>query len=410
MKYFGLFSCYLLWILPAIAQFPWTMHVIDNSSKGADGAKVVDADGDGKMDIVVGWEQGHIVRLYRHPEPGLEKSTWSYIEVPAPNVEDAQPVDLNGDGFMDIVSCSEGKHQRIAFHFAPSNAVAYWDSNKWTSVDVPCTINQTRWMFARPMDVDGKHGIDVIVGSKNPNGTIGWLEAPANPSNVDAWRYHEISPAGWIMSIEIEDMDGDGQKDVLISDRKGPLKGLKWFRHPGQDSPGLEDVWPVETIGLTDKEPMFLDVWNWGQEGAMIWIATHKSGFYGFWPESDDQWQQVQFAFPKKGRGIGKSIAIGIMDQEDDPAFVSTFVTTYEDSKSNTRKTSGVILTTLSLSSGKVRRAKHRAISDGSGVKFDFAELLDMDGDGDLDVLTCEEANNAKLGNGLGVIWYENPG
>jgi hypothetical protein len=30
-------------------------------------------------------------------------------------------------------------------------------------------------------------------------------------------------------------------------------------------------------------------------------------------------------------------------------------------------------------------------------------ELVDLDGDGDLDVLTCEERA------GLGVIWYENP-
>ena len=29
--------------------------------------------------------------------------------------------------------------------------------------------------------------------------------------------------------------------------------------------------------------------------------------------------------------------------------------------------------------------------------------LADLDGDGDLDVLTCEEVGN------LGVIWYENP-
>jgi hypothetical protein len=33
-----------------------------------------------------------------------------------------------------------------------------------------------------------------------------------------------------------------------------------------------------------------------------------------------------------------------------------------------------------------------------------------LDGDGDLDVITTEEHDNAKGGNGgLGVIWYENP-
>ena len=29
--------------------------------------------------------------------------------------------------------------------------------------------------------------------------------------------------------------------------------------------------------------------------------------------------------------------------------------------------------------------------------------MIDLDGDNDLDVLTCEERHN------LGVIWYENP-
>lgn len=42
-------------------------------------------------------------------------------------------------------------------------------------------------------------------------------------------------------------------------------------------------------------------------------------------------------------------------------------------------------------------------ISGPDGVKFDLVELLDLDDDGDLDVLTCEERAN------LGVIWYENP-
>jgi hypothetical protein len=44
-----------------------------------------------------------------------------------------------------------------------------------------------------------------------------------------------------------------------------------------------------------------------------------------------------------------------------------------------------------------------RDISGAPGTKFDLVRLVDLDGDGDLDVLTCEEIEN------LGVIWYENP-
>ncbi len=41
-------------------------------------------------------------------------------------------------------------------------------------------------------------------------------------------------------------------------------------------------------------------------------------------------------------------------------------------------------------------------LSGPHGVKFDRIELADLDADGDLDLITCEERDN------LGVIWYEN--
>ena len=42
-------------------------------------------------------------------------------------------------------------------------------------------------------------------------------------------------------------------------------------------------------------------------------------------------------------------------------------------------------------------------ISGPFGRKFDLIEVLDLDGDRDLDVITCEENYN------LGVLWHENP-
>ncbi len=48
------------------------------------------------------------------------------------------------------------------------------------------------------------------------------------------------------------------------------------------------------------------------------------------------------------------------------------------------------------------------SISGVHNAKYDKAELLDLDQDGDLDVLICEE-NYGPNSKGLGVIWYENP-
>jgi len=36
----------------------WKRHTIDNSSSGADGAKLADINADGLPDIVTGWEEG----------------------------------------------------------------------------------------------------------------------------------------------------------------------------------------------------------------------------------------------------------------------------------------------------------------------------------------------------------------
>jgi hypothetical protein len=42
-------------------------------------------------------------------------------------------------------------------------------------------------------------------------------------------------------------------------------------------------------------------------------------------------------------------------------------------------------------------------ISGAPGTKFDNVELEDVDGDGDLDVVTSEQIEQ------VGVVWYENP-
>ena len=36
----------------------WTRHTIDNSSRGADGVRFLDVNGDGLEDIATGWEEG----------------------------------------------------------------------------------------------------------------------------------------------------------------------------------------------------------------------------------------------------------------------------------------------------------------------------------------------------------------
>ena len=375
----------------------WNMHVIDNTSFGSDGTKVCDVNGDGYVDIVCGWEQGNVARIYINP---LEGKEWNYVEVQAPNVEDAFAVDIDGDGFQDLITFSEGEHKRITFHWAPEGE-KYMDSNHWKSEDVPCTISVTQWMFGRPMNVDNKFGIDIIVAGKNEGAVVGWLEAPSHPRNVSAWKLHTIAPASWVMSVEIIDINLDGQKDILISDRNNTTNGVKWFQHPGFKSNELHQYWSEHLIGMKERDPMFLAVDPLNEDGWVeIWVPDLRKDLFHFVQQDPSglQWNCEKMPFPEGSGLIGKSASIGDIDNNG----IKDLVTTYDGAEERL----GVMWSSFNELN---MQWTHHNVSGNPGNKFDFAYLLDMDGDGDLDILTSEENNNSSTVAGLGVIWYENP-
>lgn len=378
----------------AQTSYPWMRHTIDSTSFGADGTRLCLANRDSLPDIIAGWEQGNITRLYFHP--GNPNARWEYVEVPSPAVEDAFVADLDEDGFPDIVTLSEGSHQRVTVHWAPSDWSEYTQSSFWQSEDIPCTVGRTQWMFGVARQLDQQHGIDLVVGSKGESGTLGWLEAPANPRDMAAWHYHELSPAGWIMSIEILDMNQDGYPDVLISDRKGVTRGVRWLQHPATQHKKLYEPWPNHVIGLTEGEPMFLTITDRNKDDSPdIFVPDLSSQLFHF-AQTPDGWLGDSVAYPSQAGTRGKSVVVGDVNQDQS----LDLVTTYEGAD----RRHGVMLSTYTASGWQ-----HYPISDTLGRKFDFARLVDLDQDGDLDVLTSEENNNSATQGGLGVVWYENP-
>src|SRR5690606_34977915 len=150
---------------------PWPMHQIDpRPASGSDGVKLGDVNFDGFPDLVSGFEEEGVSRIYLNPGFGNVKKPWKYVELPSPGVEDAVLVDLDNNGVMDLVTASEGSSNQILIHWAPDVKGEYFDASKWHTDVMPATNGLSAWMFVVPFDLDNKKGKDLILGSKRKSG------------------------------------------------------------------------------------------------------------------------------------------------------------------------------------------------------------------------------------------------
>lgn len=377
----------------------WKRHTIDATSRGADGARLMDVNGDGRTDLVTPWEEGGLIRVYLHP--GSEKVSRPWPSVTVGRVrspEDAVFVDLDKDGNVDVVSCCEGTQRCVFVHWAPASSDDYLDPSLWKTEPIPCTAGKQMWMFAVSLQIDGKGGVDLILGSKGDGGSISWLQSPQQPRDLDAWKLHRVIDAGWIMSLRLVDMNADHKLDLLLSDRRGLARGVKWLEIPKKP---VSDAWPEHRIGGAGNEVMFLDIDDLdGDREHEVIVATHQTKMLVFSQrflngKPTDKWSAQEIPNPN-ALPNGKGVVVGDVDLDGRNDIVHT------TEPGGDQSLSGVSWLKQNRNDGRVTWTTFD-ISGPAGIKFDLVRLADLDQDGDLDVITCEERHN------LGVIWYENP-
>lgn len=371
----------------ATAADDWSLHTIDGSSEGADGVRLADVNRDGRMDIATGWEEGGKIRICLQPAAPSIRQPWPSVTVGSvKSPEDAVFADVNGDGLLDVVSCCEGSQKGVFFHINPGlEHIA--NSAKWTTEPVRNSLNASRWMFCEPLS-DG----NLILGSKEPNAQIALL-------NLDTKKIRKLRTCGWIMSLRGLDVDGDGDEDIVYSDRKGDHRSVGWLECPGENA---ADDWDDHLIGGEGQEVMFLDITG-NAKTLRIACNTRNGHILDMTPPNDirQPWVVTRISHPPNA-GLGKAVAFADVNLDGHVDLVCTC--------GKSEQKFGVFW--LQQQRPPAARTKsdsspgwrfHDISGQDVGVKFDRIEMLDVDGDGDLDLLTCEERDD------LGVIWYENP-
>lgn len=372
----------------------WKRHTIDASSRGADGVKLGDINGDSLPDIVTGWEEGGEVRLYLHPGHDDAAGSWPKVTVgQVRDAEDAIFADLDGDGRLEVISCTEGKTRTVFRHHFTGAMDELLTAAKWTTTAFPATADRQSWMQAVAMNVDGAHGIDLILASKGKDAAIGWLQSPEKPSDLNSWQYHALRDAGWIMSLSPHDMDSDGDADLLFTDRKGARSGVFWLENPGAQAARDYVAWKEHAIGAQGREVMFADIADVNGDSLQdVIVAVKPVDVILCLRQSDGTWLEKSLHLLPDHLGDAKAVKATDLNADG----LTDILFTCENAKAERE---GIVW----LEQQKAGAWKQHPLGGPEGIKFDLMQLLDLDNDGDPDGITCEERDQ------LGVVWYENP-
>jgi hypothetical protein len=149
-------------------------------------------------------------------------------------------------------------------------------------------------------DVDGDSHPDIVVASSKA-GPLVWYRWPK-------WERHVIAASGsWSCEAKLADMDGDGDLDLVISEWYG-LNRLEWYENPLPDGDPAAGLWRRHIIGPPRAHDIEIgDIDGDGQ----IEMVTRDQGKFGdkvlVWKRGESgEWAQRAIPCP-----AGEGLALG---------------------------------------------------------------------------------------------------
>ena len=349
----------------------FTASDIATSADGAISVFAADMDGDGDMDIVSASFNDDTIAWYENN--GAADPSWTAVDI-ATNADGAYSVfaaDMDGDGDMDIVSASYN-----------DDTIAWYENNgasdpSFTADDIATNADGAASVFAADLDGDGD--MDIVLASTLDD-TIAWYEN--NGASDPSWTAADIATsADGAASVFAADMDGDGDMDIISASQLDDT--IAWYENNGASDPS----WTKAVIATSADGAASVFAADMDGDGDMDIVSASYNDNTIAWYENNGaanpSWTKAVIATNANGVSVFAADVEGDGDMDVISASQNdNTIAWYENNgAADPSWTAADIVTT----------------ADGAMSVF----AADMDGDGDMDIVSAEANDDT-------IAWYEN--
>lgn len=332
--------------------------------------EIVDVDGDGDADLLVcAGGSKNIVAWYENDGTPAD-GVWTLYPI-AINFSGAAAVaagDFDVDGNLDAVAVAQA---------AGDIAVALYTGGVPTYETVDAAFPSVLWVEVGDMDGDGDD--DVVAASYGPSGAIAWWSRAGSGT----WTEHAVASLADVTSLELADIDGDGDLDVVASTLAD--SPIRWYENNGSGG-----GWSTHSVGDAVDQAWGSTVYDIDRDGDLdIIFGEDGENAVRWWENTDSQGSLWTLRTVADGTvQAAVDFAVGDADGDGDPELFAVDVADYD---------------LIMWENLTIHRSALYPEGQNAG-EVDWVEdlqVVDVDGDGDLDLFAGDIETEE-------LVWSEN--